>query len=249
MAKKHDTGLAASEAPGRRSARPALLAGLLAAALAAAYALLTAAPLRLAAIEVAGVERLSPERVKWAAGLDPGALRWRHPPAAIRERILQREPWVADATVEWSAGGRLQIKVRERTPVAQVPYYHLFAVLDAQGTILAVATPTEHDLPLITGLPLVKGLRGEQIGGTELAAALAVAGRLPPALHGTLSEVHAAPTGDLTLVFSGPLLALVGPPTSLEDKLLALASIYPEARRRGADIDLRNPRRPTLRPR
>lgn len=238
--------MAAQDRPAARSVRPALWAGLLVLVPLAGYSFLMAPPFRLTRIEVTGVQRLSADHVRGSAGLPQGSERWRYPPALIRQRLLEKEPWIGEATVVWS-GNTLQITVQEREPVALVPYYHLFLLVDSEGTILELTSPKDSRLPMITGVSPVKALRGERLSGLQLSGALMVAQRLPPELRTLLSEIYADPTGDLTLIFEGPRAAILGPPVDLEEKLLALVGVYPEARRENRDIDLRNSARPTLR--
>lgn len=220
------------------------------------YALAQAPPYRLQRVDLVGAAHLRPEDVLVAAGLEPGALRWRHPAERIRRRLIEGEPWVRDARVSWLPGGVLRVEVTERTPVALLPYYNLYAVLDADGVILRLARLDEYRLPVITGIPLPRGLRGEQVRHPHLAGALEAAELLPEAALADLSELAVSPQGDLSLIFRGPVVAILGPPTSLREKVLALLATGPdggrtlleEARLTGHNVDLRNPARPTLSP-
>lgn len=222
----------------------------------AAYALAQAPPYRLQRVDLVGAAHLSPEQVVAIAGLEPGALRWRHPAERIRRRLIEGEPWVRDARVSWLAGGVLRVEVTERSPVALLPYYNLYAVLDAGGLILGLARLDEYRLPVITGIPLPRGLRGEQVRHPHLTGALEAAELLPEAALAELSELAVSPEGDLSLIFRGPVVAILGPPTSLREKILALLATGPEggrtlleeARLTGHNVDLRNPARPTLSP-
>lgn len=222
----------------------------------AAYALAQSPPYRLQRVEVVGSAHLRPEDVMAGLGLRPGDLRWRHSPARLRQRLLETEPWVRDAAVEWLGRGVLRVEVTERAPVALLPYYNLYAVLDADGVILQLAGLEEYRLPVITGIPLPRGLRGERVRHPHLPGALEAAQLLPPGARQDLSEIAVSPEGDLSLIFRGSVVAILGPPASLREKILALfatggperRTLLEEARLTGHNVDLRNPARPTLSP-
>lgn len=228
------------------------LGALAAVVLVAAYALLQSPAFRLQRVEVSGNARVTAEEVRRLLGLPPGALRWRHRPADLRARLLGLQPWLQDARVEWGAGGVLRVAVHERRPAALLPYYNLYAVLDGEGIILDVASLAEFKAPVITGVPLPRGLRGEQVRHPHLAGALQLLALLPGNL--VPDELAVGPAGDLTLTYPGPVAVLFGPPERLADKVAALAAVDPDAgrplldlaRRQGRVLDLRNPDRPTF---
>lgn len=214
----------------------------------ALYAFLMSPAFRLERIVLSGSQHLTPERVAAATELERGDLSWRHPAATVRARLLAAEPWLEDAEVRWQRPGLLVVAAKERQPVALIPYYNLFAVLDAQGRILELATLAEYRLPIITGVPVPRGLLGDKVEHPHLAGALTVARLMPPALLPDLGEVRVEASGDLTLLFTGPLTAKLGRADGLAEKLMALAGVFADARRERMNIELSSAGRPVLVP-
>lgn len=231
---------------------PLALMGLL---LLAGYAFLYSSSFRFVRVELTGGERLTAAHIEQILGLRPGEVRWRYPITMLRRELLAREPWVAAADLRWE-GGVLHVQVEERRPVALVPYYNLYAVLDGRGVVLAAAPLDRFRVPVITGVVLPRALRGEQIQHPDLAGALQAAALLPPQVAGQVSEIHVTPVGELQLILEGPVTVLLGPAQRLEEKLATLPAVWEngvplieEARRRGYDLNLVNPDRPSLQPR
>lgn len=237
--------------PARRGG-PLLVALVLLLVLLAAWGALQAPAFRLQRVAVTGNQRVPAAAIQQLLAVPPGAVRWRYPAGELRERLLRLEPWLQDARVAWQPGGVLAVAVTERQPVALLPYYNLYALVDAGGIILDLATLTEYRLPVIAGIPLARGLRGEAVRHPHLAGALQVLALLSGPL--VPDEVSVSPAGDLTLVYRGPVAVLLGPPERLEEKAAALAGVDPAAgrtllelaRQQRRTLDLRNPNRPTF---
>lgn len=234
--------------PGGRSA-PLLVVALAALALLAVYAFLRSPAFRLQEIRVAGNRLLPVEPVLAATGLEPGDLRWSHPAGVVRDRLLRAGLGLRDADVDWLPDGVLSVRVTERDPVALLPYYNSFAVVDGEGYILTLGGLSDFALPVVTGLPLRRGLVGEQVQGEAVRGALYTAQVLPADVRAELAEIALSPEGDISLYFNGPITAVLGPQVQLKEKLLALMQVLPAARAQGMHIDLRNPKFPTLVPR
>ncbi len=238
--------------PGRRRWRWAASGLAVVLALVAAATVLQSPAFQLQRVDVSGNETVSADEIRHLLGVAPGALRWRHPVGELRSRLLLLQPWLKDARITWGAGGVLTVAVTERRPLALLPYYNLYAALDGDGVILDVGRLTDFRVPVISGVPLPKGLRGEQVRHPFLAGALQLLALLPGNL--VPDEVAVSPAGDLTLTYSGPVAVLLGPPERLADKVAALAAVDPDARRPLLDLarqqrkvlDLRNPARPTF---
>ncbi|MFO7171661.1 MAG: cell division protein FtsQ/DivIB [Bacillota bacterium] len=219
------------------------------------YAALHAGYFRYQELELVGAARITPAEVEQILGLEEGTPRWRYPAAVLRQQLLRLEPWVKEAEVTWQ-GRRLRIAVTERRPVALLPYYNLYAVLDAEGIVLEAASLDEYRLPVISGVALPRALRGERVRHPDLAGALRAAALLPQEVADQVSEIHVTPLGELELIVEGPVTVFLGPPQRLEEKLATLPAVWEngtplleEARRRGYDLNLVNPDRPTLQPR
>jgi cell division septal protein FtsQ len=164
-----------------------------------AVALYRSALFRLEQVTVTGLKNVPEARVLAAAGLVPGAARWDHPAARVRQRLLQ-EPWIKTAEVTWE-WNRVLIHVTEREPVGLLQYTDRFyLLLDESGTILGQA-----ELHGVKGLPAVSGkqvstaLRGEALTDPGLLDALSVLAWNAPALRGQISEIAVREDRVLTL--------------------------------------------------
>ncbi|MCG0238969.1 MAG: cell division protein FtsQ/DivIB [Firmicutes bacterium] len=231
-----------------------VLLALLGLGLLAGYAALYTGYFRYQGLELVGASRITPAEVEQILGLRKGEPRWRYPVAVLRRELLRLEPWVKEAEVTWQ-GGLLRIAVTERRPVALLPYYNLYAVLDAEGVVLDAATLDEYRLPVISGISLPRALRGERVQHPDLAGALRAAALLPREVADQVSEIHVTPLGELELILEGPVTVFLGPPQRLEEKLATLPAVWEDglpllevARRQGYDLNLVNPDRPTFQP-
>jgi cell division protein FtsQ len=148
--------------------------------------------------------RLSPERLRQAAGIEPGTSIWDVDVERAKAR-LEEEPWVRTADVRRELPHRVVIRVREHRPAAIVavaePTPALYYVA-ANGRIFApVAATDSHDFPYLTGLSATDLSGREAVGPRGIRRALALlrlVARERTGLGG-VSEIHVDRTG-LTLL-------------------------------------------------
>lgn len=208
---------------------------------------------RLLVIE--GCSQTSPEEIRalthFQAGHHMLALRL---PAA-RQRILGLR-WVKDVVLVRKWPHRVVVQVTERVPALRVtsggsPDWYL---ADDQGRVLIKAAPGEGAAlpPLLVDAPLVEG---KELGAKRAGAVLECWPYFGAALARTISFVTVEPTGEVTLICSGPgagLRIFLGDTTRMREKMRALGLILEQLDREGAVvdyIDLRIPERPSAMPR
>ena len=86
-------------------------------------------------IEVSGASHPSAARVIRLAGIGRGTnVFWLHTGAV--QRRLERDPWIASATVSRSLPSTISIAVKERRPVAEVADGAAYRVVASDGTVL-----------------------------------------------------------------------------------------------------------------
>lgn len=73
-------------------------------------------------------------------------------PLSQRRRALERIPWVRQAAVLRLWPARLEVKIRERTPVAYARVGSQLDLIDAQGVLLERPAKANFDFPVLTGL-------------------------------------------------------------------------------------------------
>jgi cell division protein FtsQ len=194
-------------------------------------------------VEVHGASRLSLERVARIAGIsDATNVVWLDEGAA--ERALEAHPWVADAVVDRHLPGTVEVRVRERVPVATVSTVGGFHLLAGDGADLGGASP-ERGLPVIQIADLVAA--EDASAGAPAQAARAI-GAVPPATRTEIARIRMGSDGMLQIVLGSGVRIAYGPAAEFAAKGRALAAVLRWAEQTGQKIavaDIRSPTAPT----
>jgi cell division protein FtsQ len=192
-------------------------------------------------VEVVGTVRTTPAEVRKAAGIRPGAAMVDLDTGAITRRIEAR-PWVARATVERHWPSTVEVRVTERTPVAQARSGSTWAVLDRTGRVVTVARTPQPGLVEVDGV--APGPPGSSVGARE---SLHVAASLGTRLGLEVARITRGSDG-LDLVLRNDVVVHLGSVDQLDDKLIALDAILTKAVPDPpiATIDVRVPSSPVL---
>jgi cell division protein FtsQ len=130
------------------------IAGGLGAGAVAGWRFLTTSPrFAVERIEVSGTQTLTADQIRALAPVAPGDNVFRVDLDAVEAR-LEREPWIAAATVRRRLPHTIEIEVRERTAAALVELDALY-LADATGVVFKRARldlGEGADLPVVTGL-------------------------------------------------------------------------------------------------
>ena len=123
---------------------------------------------QLTSVQVEGSNRLDKQQIMELSGLS-----YRSNILAINTGLIKKEleahDWVQLAEIERNLPSELQIRIKERVPVALLNGENGLFFLDGNGVVFAPAIPPEDlDYPLITGLE--SELAGGDIGGPNLLA-------------------------------------------------------------------------------
>jgi cell division protein FtsQ len=138
------------------------------------------------------------------------------------------------------------VTLLERSPlaVAQVAPDR-FALLDPTGRVLADEAQLPPGLTRIDGAPGV-GPPASRVPPI-VRAALSVVETMPEPLAGRVSAVRVVDGATIELVLDGKIPVLLGPPTQLREKLVAITTLVQKAdMKRAAMIDVRVPAAPVL---
>ena len=201
----------------------------------------------LAEIEVQGTERLSPEVVREATGLELGTSTLRLPLDRARENV-EALPLVASATVERADPLTVVVDVVERVPVAVVVRGSDAVLVDDEGVV--VARGREADLARIrlrTGSLPAPGqhLRREPAAANAHTALQA----LPGAVRSRVDTYVARAPDELTLRLTDGTPVRFGRADRVDEKARALGAVLEDLQgREVAEIDVRAPSRPTVVP-
>jgi len=226
--------------------RPAVVV-LVIVALAASAWLAAGVPLfRARSIRVGGVSRLESDRVARLAGIS-SATNVLMLDATAAERAIEAHPWVANADVERHLPSTVDIRVRERAPVATASVAGETHLLAGDGTDLGPPGRA-------AALPSVEPARARTEAawwnlGLATAGARAIAA-VPAQARRSIVAARIAAHGGIDLALRGGAAVALGPPTELGAKGRALSAILRWAGEGGEGIlvaDLRSPRAPTAR--
>lgn len=194
--------------------------------------------------EVQGTAHQSPEEVVAASGIEVGDPLLDVDAGAAASRI-EALPWIESATVSRSLGGVVTISVTERVPVATaVDEAGGRQLVDGTGRVLG---PADGDTAGLTSLEgVTAGPPGETIDGADQA--LRTFATLGEGVQSRVTSVVAVPDGGLVMTLNPEGVVLWGPPTEIDEKAAALATVMGQVDQRDlASIDVRDPSDPVVR--
>jgi cell division protein FtsQ len=198
-------------------------------------------------VDIDGASRTNGDAVAQAIGGVSGRPIYSVNTGAIQHR-LEALPWVREARVERHWPRTLRITITERVAVAVAPAGDgSVRLLDAEGRVVDVAAAAPPGLVEVVG-PVAPGAPGSSVDPAARGA-LQAAAALPASLMGKVVQAEWNDQGEVRLGLVPRGRVLVGPPTQLTEKLLALdtllANVDPATI---GEIDVRAPEAPTLRP-
>jgi hypothetical protein len=135
-------------------------------------------PLRVESIAVQGTQRLTPEEVAAATGVEKGALLETVEVAAVEERLVEH-PWIRSARALLLPTGRLLVRIRERVPRAALWSEGSWRWVDEGGTPFAKTEALET-----RAMPRIRSARALATGQASPQLARAVALALAVPRHG-----------------------------------------------------------------
>ncbi len=196
-------------------------------------------------ITVSGADHTGVDVVRAATGIA------RHVPmidvdtGSARSKLLAL-PWVADALVTRHWPGTVEVRIKERTPVAAEPAGQGgFALIDATGRVLGIEAAPPAGVVQLAGLP-----PAGQPGTTEPAAAapaLSIARSLPASLLPRVSSIVITQGGDVDLRLVDAGSVRLGAPDDLPAKFLAALTVLEQVDLTNVcAIDVRVPTAPSL---
>lgn len=194
-------------------------------------------------VQVVGAERTSVDEIRGAAGTDPGTPMIEVDLGRARDRVAAL-PWVDEVRTTRLWPGTVRIVVTERHELATVGHDEGWALLDADGRVLAVVAE-RPDLP---ALPGESGAAPGARVGRDDRAALAVLGDTPTELRSLVEATAEGPDG-LELVLDDGFRVVLGDGEALDAKADAAVAVRDHAGDPGVNgcrIDVRVPSAPVL---
>ncbi len=240
--------IAVKRQAGRRRLRWSFVAGAVVVVVAGLFGLSYTPLFDVARVDVDGAVELDPTLVQSVVdGAKGSSIVWLDL-ASIRARLLA-DPWVRKVRVSRDWPHTIRIEVVERRPVAS------FAgpdgqvrVVDGDGRVLAVLGGLPVDYPFMAvNAPNLDA--GTDVPPAVLAG-IAVAKVLPDELRSHIKQLDVSDTGEVKIELLPSGTVLIGAPSELRDKLVALLTVLHKCGS-GAPpdtIDLQVPSKPSLTP-
>ncbi len=194
-------------------------------------------------IEVRGTSHVTRSEVLRIAGITPGTNVFTLD-AGSAEARLERDPWIAQATVTKDLPSTLVIDIHERVAVAVVETGGALRLVANDGALLEAALPrTAAGLPTIASTePGVRPGPGAIGGAARAIAAMA------PTLRGRVHGVSILSDGQLRVDLTSGAEVAYGEAVDLSEKAMALRALLDYAVGKGASVisaDVRVPSAPT----
>lgn len=164
-------------------------------------------------VRVSGLARLSRDRVLRESGVTSATNVFALDTSAV-ESTLERDPWIAHATVTKDLPGTVSIDVVERVAVGVVQRGGVVFLVSDGGTSLGVTNHTPR-LPLL--VQATPGPSSPSMAGPASAVAA-----MSQALRAKVATVSFDEDGGLALTLRSGVQVRYGPPTDLEAKAAAL---------------------------
>ena len=171
-----------------------------------------------------GVVYTSPETVEKVTEAIKGASVFTVDTAKAREQLLD-DPWVAEVRITTDFPGKALVEVAERTPVVwYVGDDEKARVVDDRGHVVAVLDgwPTKYLRVIGTGPSLDAGAIADDV--YRAAAQLVLA--LPGEIRSKVKALELSGGGELAMILKTGTIVRFGPPTGLQDKLIAVVVLF-----------------------
>ncbi|MBJ7488481.1 MAG: FtsQ-type POTRA domain-containing protein [Ilumatobacteraceae bacterium] len=137
------------------------------------------------------------------------------------ERMLSQDPWVGDVRITTHFPRRVVVEISERQPVVWfLGGDNKARIIDASGYVISVTVgrPTKYLQVTGTGPSLEAGAVADDV--YRAAAQLFVA--LPDEIRPKTKELGVSVSGELSMTLTSGTLIRFGPPTNLQNKLVAV---------------------------
>ena len=164
--------------------------------------------------------------------------------AGAAEARLERDPWIAEATITKDLPSALVIDIVERYVVAVVESGGVLRLVADDGVLLEAALPS-----VANGLPVIAATQhGVEPEPTAVAGAARAVTAMSPSLRQRIDGVSILASGSLRVDLASGAMVAYGESTELPEKAMALRALLDYALGRGATVvsaDVRVPSAPT----
>jgi len=175
-------------------------------------------------VDFEGVVYTSPETIEKVTDSIKGASVFTVDMAKARELLL-KDPWVSEVRVTTDFPGGALVEVSERVPVVwYVGADQKARVVDARGHIITVLTGWPSKYLQVRGLG--PNLEAGAIADDVFRAAAQLVLALPSEIRPKVKALELTGGGELSMILKGGTVVRFGPPTDLQNKLVAVVVLF-----------------------
>ena len=163
--------------------------------------------------------------------------------AQAAEVRIERDPWIAEATITKDLPSGLVIDIRERVVVAVVESGGVLRLVADDGALLEATMP--H---VAAGVPVIASTDQRSLGPDDIGGAARAIAAMVPTLRRRIDGVSVLANGQLRVDLSSGAEVAYGEAVALPEKTMALRAVLDYAAERGASVisaDVRVPSAPT----
>ncbi|GBF34448.1 cell division protein FtsQ [Desulfocucumis palustris] len=200
------------------------------------YILLRSPLFEVRGVTVEGNNYLATEKILSVSGINTGENIFKINLKEASER-LKIIPMLKSVELERRLPATVLIKVTERSPVALFSSSGGFIQVDAEGVYLQKGSPSDRNLPVVTGIKYVLPSPGKPLKGQGLDTALRVVRELPEELLPKLSEVNINEQGNVCLYTLDGIQCRLGSPEDVSEKAMFLSRVIDELKAKNKKIE------------
>ncbi|GAB6137096.1 cell division protein FtsQ/DivIB [Halanaerobaculum tunisiense] len=154
----------------------------------------------------------------------------------IEEKITELSQ-IKSATVRRDFPNQVVVQIKERMPLAVIPFQSSYQVIDAAGWILQVTNNlSSWQLPLLTGFAIDNQEEKNQLTA-ELEVAINYLSKLPKNVLAGISEVHLTDQQKIRLFLHQDATVKLGSDFDIKRKAQVFTSIYQDLQQKDLDIE------------
>jgi cell division protein FtsQ len=188
-------------------------------------------------VTVAGNRVVPSSEILRRAAVAPGESAFRVNVERIRTTVLE-DSRIADVSVAQVFPDRVTISVRERPPVIALPLAHAYALLEAEGVVMAHApTPSPYPLLRVEKVTLPWAQVGTMVPSARVRLGARVAGMLPQSLWGDVRGVRITSASEAVLEMQDGVAVRLGGPHGLAARIRTLPAVLAALASRGLRVE------------
>lgn len=192
---------------------------------------------RVKVVEVAGVERVSAEKIYDDANITIGESLLTLPIGEMRESILEKQPLLKDASIRRIVPSRVKIEVVERRPFAYVTNRRQYYLIDKDGVVLEKAVGrADQNLFLVESDSINHAEVGEKLVFPNSDVFDRMCRTLDDHLEGRYSQVRFDQKG-IKLFLRDGTYVLLGKGGEIEKKIMLIPIIIQKLKGAGENFE------------